>query len=219
MKGRFVAFVGVFCIALLVVFGADAKGKPDKPGKSPRPGNITKECIVFTGALEGGEVVEGCCPNAGPFPAYTMTLWIEDLPLEAWGKTFEGDLFAKPVRFRENRRWVERYLVQFLTWDWENDTPGTGDYSFEIFSDSDDIVYDETTDVLTVTVEDGSATVWKYYDMNDCDPCDPDCDLCYGLRPCDDLCDPDCRPYPCNEEIEVHVTFDMSKTTDLSYCE
>ena len=63
MKRRRVAFVGIFCIAILMVFSADAK-------KPPRPGDTAKECFVFTGDLEGSQVVEDCCPNAGPFPAY-----------------------------------------------------------------------------------------------------------------------------------------------------
>jgi hypothetical protein len=221
MKGRLAAFVGVFCIAMLIVSGAYA-GKPSKEPKPPKPGDTTKECIVFTGDLEGSQIVEGCCPNAGPFPAYTMTLRIEELPLEVWGKTFEGDLFAKPVTTRVKGQKTERYIVQFLTWDWETGIPGDGDFFIEVFSDGDDIA--ETDNVLTVTFdndhEDDTVTVWKYYDMNGCDPCDPDCDLCGDFEPnCDDLCDPDC-PYPCNEEITVEdVSFVLVRTSDLSYCE
>jgi hypothetical protein len=222
MKGRRVAFVAIFCIASLIVLGAHAKGKPPKEPKPPKPGNVTTECIVFTGDLEGGQEVEGCCPNAGPFPAYTMTLWIGGLPSEARGETFEGHLFAKPVRFRENRQWIERYLVQFWTWDWDNEIPGDGDYFFEIFCDGDDIEYDETTSVLTVTVENETATGWVYHDMKDCDPCDPTCNLCYDFVPtcCDDFCDPDCRPYPCHEHITIEdVSFVLERTSDLSYCQ
>jgi len=160
MKGRLVAFVGIFCVTCLIVSGAYAD-KPPKPPKPPKPGNITKECIVFTGDLEGGAVVEGCCPNAGPWPAYTMAFFqIADWPFGP----HEGQLFAKPVRFRENRKWIDRYKVQFWTWNYDNETPGTGDYFFEIYSDSDDIVYDETTNVLTVTVDGGDATGWEYDD-------------------------------------------------------
>jgi hypothetical protein len=70
MKGRIVAFVGVFCIAMLIVSVANAE-KPDR-GKPPGPTKLEKELIVFTGDLVGGEVVEGCCLNRGPAPAYTM---------------------------------------------------------------------------------------------------------------------------------------------------
>ncbi len=71
MKGRLVAFAGIFCIASLIVSSANA-GKPDKPPKADKPDKTTAECIVFTGDLAsvpGGTVVEGCCPNAGPNPA------------------------------------------------------------------------------------------------------------------------------------------------------
>ena len=230
MKGRLAAFGGVFCIALLIVSGAYAgkPPKPDKPGKPPRPGNIAIECIEFTGDLEsvplGGTVVEGCCPNAGPSPAYTMTLRIGgEMPQEAWEVTFDGYLFAKPFRTRENRQWIRQYIIHFGTWDWDTEIPGTGDYFFEIFADEEDIEIEENTDVLTVEVESAPATVWVLHNVNkDCDPSIyPYCD-----DPCADNMEPACDPFiydncyhPCNEEIEVHVTFDMLKTTDLSYCE
>ena len=226
MKARLVAFVGVFCIAMLIASGAYAgkpTDKPDKPGKPPHPGKITTECITFSGQdLFGHQQVEDCCPNAGPFPAYRMTLWIGDEDDPWWGKTFDGDLFAKPVTTRVKGQKTERYLVQFWTWDSETDIPGDDDYFFEMYSDGDDIA--ETDNLLTVYFnndhEDDSVTVWKYYDMNDCDPCDPDCDLCVDFEPaCDDLCDPDC-PYPCNEEITVDtVNFIMTRTSDLTYCQ
>ena len=71
MKGRLIAFVGIFCIAILIFSGTDAKGeKPDKPSGKPSG----KEWIQFWGDLVGGQVVEGCCPNAGPNPSYDMCL-------------------------------------------------------------------------------------------------------------------------------------------------
>jgi len=74
MKGKLLAFASVLCIVSLMVSGANA-GKPDKPpGKPDKPGNTQTEWIVFTGDLAGGQEVEGCCPNAGPFPEYTLTL-------------------------------------------------------------------------------------------------------------------------------------------------
>jgi len=217
MKGRLVAFVGVFCIAMLFASGAYA-GKPDKEPKEPKPGNITTECIVFTEDLEsvpGGEVVEGCCPNAGPFPAYTMTLNVMGIDPD----TYDGQLFINTVRTRVNRQWITGYKVQFSTWVWDIDTlPGKGDYFFEI--NGGDIVYDKTNDLLTVTFEDETATGWVYYDMNtDCDPCEPDCFPCTDVRPACDLCDPDCS-HPCNEEITIEdVSFVLERTEDLSYCE
>ena len=44
MKGRLVAFVGVFCIAMLIASGAYAD-KPPKEPKPPKPANIAVECI------------------------------------------------------------------------------------------------------------------------------------------------------------------------------
>ena len=188
MKGRLVAFVGIFCVTCLIVSGAYADKPPKKP-KPPKPGNITTECIVFTGDLEsvpeGGTVVEGCCPNAGPWPAYTMAFYNMGWP---YGP-HEGQLFAKSVTTRVKGNRTERYKVQFWTWDWDNETPGTGDYFFQIYSDSDDIVYDETTDVLTVTVDDGVATGWEYH--NEAHP---------------------------TEIVIPGVSFVLEKTSDLTHC-
>jgi len=101
MKGRFVACVGICCIAILTVSGANA----DKPPKPPKPGETTAECITFTGDLIGGQQVEGCCPNAGPFPVYTMTLALDSL-LDG---TYEGHLFINYYGAGRNRK----YIVQF----------------------------------------------------------------------------------------------------------
>ena len=76
MKGKLIAFASVLCIASLMASGANA-GKPDNPGKPDKPDkpdNTKTELIVFTGDLEGWAHVEGCCPNAGPYPEYTITL-------------------------------------------------------------------------------------------------------------------------------------------------
>ena len=61
MKGRLAAIVGVFCIAMLVVPGTNAK-KPDKPGGP----EIRTEYIAFSGDFLGGEEVLDCCGNSGP---------------------------------------------------------------------------------------------------------------------------------------------------------
>jgi hypothetical protein len=100
MKGRLVAFVGVFCIASLIASGVYAKGKPDKPGGE------TKELITFSGDFLGGDVVEGCCPNAGPFPAYELTV-VRGLEIPAG--TYSGFLFMN--RYGTGRN--QEYLVQF----------------------------------------------------------------------------------------------------------
>jgi hypothetical protein len=226
MKGRLVAFVGVFCIAMLIASGAYA-GKPTKEPKSPhRPGNIAVECIEFTGDLtsvpEGGTVVEGCCPNAGPAPEYKMILEFEGLQEGDWGKEFEGQLFAKPLRIKEKGQSTEYYIIHFCTWDVDAGPPAEGDYFFDIRCDGDDIQYDETTDVLTVTVVDEPATVWVLHNVN------PECDPSiypYCENPCADGVEPNCDPsdnptcyHPCNEDHHPNVSFTMTKTTDLSNC-
>ena len=157
MKGRLAAFAGIFCIAILIASGAFA-GKPDKP---PKPGNITKECIVFTGDLEsvaGGTVVEGCCPNAGPWPAYTMTF--VDIAGWPWGP-HEGQVFMNFFGNGPDRE----YKVQFWTWDFDAETPGEGDYFFQIYGG--DVNYNKKTNVLTVTFTDELGTGWIYHDETD----------------------------------------------------
>lgn len=209
MKGRLVAFAGVFCIAILVASGAYA-GKPNKP---PKPGRSKPECIVFTGDLqsvEGGTEIIGCCPNAGPFPAYTMTLNVVGIP---YG-TYDGQLFINSLRTEE----VTGYIVQFMTWNWDNDTPGNDDYFFEIRGG--DVVKDRKNKVTTVTFDGATATGWVFYAMA-CDPCEPTCnEPCStgGGSTCDELCDPDC-PYPCNEPMTIDdVSFVLVTTADLSNC-
>ena len=183
MKGGLVAFVGIFCIAILVVSGANA----DKPPKKDKPDNTKAECIVFTGDLqsvEGGTVIEGCCPNAGPNPAYTMTLNVFGIPLD----TYDGQLFINQFGTGPSAQ----YKVQFWTWDNDNETPGDGDYFFQIYGGVLD--RDRKAKTLTVTF-DGSepATGWIYYDG-----------------------------YPENPAFEfpiLGVSFVLFRTSDLTYCE
>ena len=139
MKGRLAAFVGIFCIAMLVVSGANAD-KPPKEPKPPRPSNIAVECITFSGLdLEGHQQVEDCCPNAGPFPLYKMTL------PNGFGHhdvgTYDGELFMNSMRVGQNRQ----YVVQFT-----GDHISSEDHiSIEIRGGV--IEYDKKTKVLTVT--------------------------------------------------------------------
>ncbi len=97
MKGRLIAFVGISCIAILIASGAYAK-----------PGESIRESIAFKGDLIGDQVVEGCCPNAGPFPEYTMTLgfWVGNFPP---GTTYKGQLFINYYGAGRDRK----YKVQF----------------------------------------------------------------------------------------------------------
>jgi len=243
MKGRLVAFVGVFCIATLIVSGAyadkpDNSGKPPKEPKEPhRPGNIAVECMAFSGEpLLGHQQVVGCCPNAGPWPAYQMfldfELIVDDEVVYDVNGLYDGHLYAKPVRTKFKGQTTRRYMVNFCTWDWGTEIPGDDDYFIEMWSDGDDIQYDETTDVLTVTFDndhdDDTVTVWVLHDVNEaCVPSYPYCETpCVdGVVPnCDPFVNPNCY-HPCNEEFnDVNVSFNdvdvyFTTTTDLSYCE
>jgi hypothetical protein len=105
MKGKLVAFVAILCIASLIASGANAKGKPVKPDK---PGNTQTELITFTGDLNGWQEVEGCCPNAGPFPQYKMTLSFAVGGFEV-DTPIDGQLFMNVYRSGHDRG----YKVQF----------------------------------------------------------------------------------------------------------
>jgi len=118
MKGRLVAFVGVFCIASLIASGVSAKGKPPKPD-NPRD----TEFIAFSGEglpeevdadLLGGQPVKGCCPNAGPFPAYTLTLpdGLGEDPVLIPAGTYDGHLFMNGYRSSPSDK-NQQYMVQF----------------------------------------------------------------------------------------------------------
>jgi len=71
MIRKTLSLIGVLCVSTFLLTDANATGKPDKPGK---PGKSNTEVIRFVGDLNGDQPVEGCCPNAGPFPEYTMVL-------------------------------------------------------------------------------------------------------------------------------------------------
>jgi hypothetical protein len=129
MKGRLKALLGI-CIAILIVSGPGAQGK-----KTDKPGETRIEWIVFDGDLSGEQEVEGCCPNAGPFPEYRMTLSFDVGDLAG---TYDGQLFINTYGTGRNRE----YIVQF----W-NDEIG-----IEIIGGV--IVYDRKNKVLTVTFED-----------------------------------------------------------------
>jgi len=89
---------------MFVVTGLEAK-KPDKPVQTE------SELIVFTGALEGSQEVEGCCPNAGPFPEYAMTL--PETLGDFAASEYEGRLFINVYGVGRN----QEYIVQFWNED------------------------------------------------------------------------------------------------------
>lgn len=114
MKGRLVAIVGIICIVGLIGSIAYAKGKPQNPG-------TPTDLIIFEGDLEGRAIVEGCCPNAGPNPAYTMTV-TRDLGVDGGPRvlagTYEGFIFMNFFGTRKN----QQYYVKF----WGSSPEGEG---------------------------------------------------------------------------------------------
>ena len=151
MKGRFVTFAAVLCIAFLIVSGADAV-KPEKTPKPEEPDNTSTEWIAFSGDLVGGEVVEGCCPNAGPAPAYTLTLpnglGEEGDPNYCPPGTYDGHIFMNNWGAGRDRA----YLVRF------RGINESLDYiSIEIIGGV--IENDRKNKVLTVTFEDENCWV------------------------------------------------------------
>jgi hypothetical protein len=118
-------------------------GKPDRPDKPGKPGKPKTEWIQFTGNLVGGQPVDGCCPNAGPFPEYRMTLTEEFGDIAG---TYDGYLFISGAGTGRNRH----YKVQFWTED--------GEVGFEI--NGGVIDFDKWTRVLTVTFTDVLCEDW-----------------------------------------------------------
>ena len=91
--------------------------------KKPQPvGNPTSELISFDGDLAGSQVVEDCCPNAGPFPEYIMTLEEDLFPAEISGRELDGNIFMNKLGKGKSKS----YMVQF--W-W---TDNGSDYFIEI---------------------------------------------------------------------------------------
>jgi len=131
-----------------------AKGdNPNKPPKPPKP--VDGEVITFTGDLIGGEVVEGCCPNAGPFPTYTMTLLGPEpegpFPVGIAG-THNGNIFMNSWAPAPNRKDEGGYIVQF----WWGDEPDN-DYFIEIRGGEPQS--DKRTKILTVTFSEEKMTI------------------------------------------------------------
>ncbi len=116
-----------------------------KVDKKPKPASA--ELITFTGDLEGAQEVSGCCPNAGPFPAYTMVLKPGVFPDEVSGEQ-TGQIFMNS--FGRKAQWD--YIVQF----WWGDEP-EDDYFIEIRGG--EMEYDRKTKILTVTFSGESMTI------------------------------------------------------------
>ncbi|MFX0044105.1 MAG: hypothetical protein ACFE8L_14415 [Candidatus Hodarchaeota archaeon] len=103
------------------------------------------ELITFVGDLNGSQEVVGCCPNAGPYPEYTITL-SDNFPEEFRG-THAGNLFLN--KFGHRMPWA--YKVQFW-WG--------GEYEYFIEIRGGEVHEDKRTKILTVifTKEDTCCT-------------------------------------------------------------
>jgi len=225
MKSGTVAFVMIFCVAILIVSSVNAE-KPPKP-----------ECIIFEDNVEdvdvhvylestGTTIIDGCCPNAGPAPEYTMTLH-NICYTSVFGPTcipevsLDGYVFMNVLGTPGPD---QRYMVKFWTWDYAAGDPIFGDYFFEIRGGD---LRDKKTEGPNVTYMDGTATLWVYYDRDyNCSFSDyfsepPRCNNpCVGVEPgCDPTSDdPNCYD-PCNEEFTIeNVSFVLFRDSDLSYC-
>jgi len=157
-------------------------------------GNVHAECIVFTGDLEtvpGSEVIEGCCPNAGPWPAYSMTLSLLGADDIAYGDQYDGQLFMNGGG-KGPRTPDAQYKVQFWSWDWDNDIPGVGDVFFQI--DGGTVIEDKKNKIQTVSFTDEQPTLWLYdnWDHN--------------------------AGKGAIEAPVLPVSFELLRTSDLSYC-
>lgn len=156
MRERHIACVIVLCVAGLLAFGVAAKDKPDAP-----PGRSKAECIVFAGDLaSAGEThIVGCCPNAGPWPRYEMTLATGRTEIDG---TYSGDdagyLYINAVGTGPN----QTHKTQFWTWDsYGGETPGDGDFFIEIRDGV--ITGDRKAKTETVTYDNITAVAWIYF--------------------------------------------------------
>jgi hypothetical protein len=146
MSKKLIAKLGILGLALIFFLSmasysidqeVTAQGKPDPKA----------EQITFCGDLEGDEAVYGCCPNAGPFPPYTMTLGFDFGGYPA-GTAIPGWLFINYYGAGRD----QKYKVQFW-WDYDNDL------GIEIIGG--EIHHDRKTKELTVTFEDEECVFIK----------------------------------------------------------
>ena len=88
-----------------VAYDSNINSPNAKLEKKPPKGEKS-ELITFVGDLAGSQVVKGCCPNAGPYPEYSMTL-SGQLP----AGPYDGQIFMNNVGRGKNKS----YMVQFWT--------------------------------------------------------------------------------------------------------
>ncbi|MDX1799157.1 MAG: hypothetical protein R3255_10950 [Candidatus Lokiarchaeia archaeon] len=136
----------ILSVTLILVGPVLSKPKPN-PNSNP-------ELIIFEGDLEGNQEVVGCCPNAGPWPEYTMTL-SDNFQPEFRGEHI-GNIFMNG--FGQKLPW--EYKVQF--WWTEDDT----EYFIEIRGG--EVQRDRKTKILTVTfVMVETYEIWIGYELQD----------------------------------------------------
>jgi hypothetical protein len=168
MKGKLIAFASILCIASLMVSGANADKPNTPPGKGDKPPKTNTELIVFQGALQGWAHVEGCCPNAGPSPRYTMYLpdGLRDFDNEQIYPigTYDGELFMNGYGAGQDR---DQYIVQFHACCTHVDSvdickDSLPELKFQIIGGTS--VYDKKNKVLAVTVVDAPywADTWDW---------------------------------------------------------
>ena len=136
-KGISVLFLSITLILVSLIFVTSFGLSKPKPNP---------ELITFTGDLYGDQEVGGCCPNAGPFPEYNMTL-SDNFPEEFQG-THTGNIFLNS--FGRKMPWA--YKVQF--WWTEGDT----EYFIEIRGG--EVHKDKKTKILTVTFDMETCKIW-----------------------------------------------------------
>jgi len=149
---KFLGLVVILTVALVFI-GVDfiesqvkTQGKPPKPPGQDKPGKTQTEWIQFTGDLVGAQPVDGCCPNAGPYPEYTMTLTKDVGHIKAG--TYDGDLFING--YGAGRPKDRQYIVQF----------GTGDCVVAMKIIGGVLDFDKTNRVLTVTFTEVLCEDW-----------------------------------------------------------
>jgi hypothetical protein len=158
MIRRIISLVGILCISTLLFTDANAKGKPDKPGK---PDKTVAESIIFSGDLVGAAVVEGCCPNAGPSPEYTMRL--KKLCGDLGAGTYDGKLYTSAWNAGGN----PTAMVEFWVQKGGKFKGGEGFYLIG----GDDILWVRKTKYLTVTFT--NVECYNHYNQIGDDPADP----------------------------------------------
>jgi len=106
---------------------------------------IHSENITFEGDLEGSQEVVGCCPNAGPYPEYTM--FLSDNFSDEFQGNHAGNIFMNSIR--------GGYKVCF----WWTETEGGPEYYIEFRGG--EVHKDKKTKILTVTFENvESYEIW-----------------------------------------------------------